>query len=304
MRGAGIAVGIPLTLLQWGVHQHTGVHLNAWDVANNVCVATAVYDADRIVAPQWSNERFGSRVGALLSCLYYASNAHTAFLAPVVSLLHFGYSSVVKPAVAPVKPFFVALLWTLAIYGVPASRAVETLHLEPLTPAALFLSIASLSHAADVIDRDEDLDEGLHTPAVRMGRAEGKAYAIGLGLASAWLHALSPSASMTYDAFVVSALAGLLAESVEMSVTLALLIVIIVVASRDDVAIVAALLDSTEVTHKIAIDAVTRGIEIALSMAEPWRSWFVDVLFSVARGGDGVGRTLLEAYERVVRERL
>ena len=299
MRG-GTIIGLPLTLLQWGVHQHTGAQVDVGTIANNFLVANAVYDADRINAPLLSSERFGTRASLLLSSMYYASDVHTAWLPGVVTALHFGYSAI-KPYVAPVKPFFVAFFWTVAIYYVPAWRSSSLdVHVDLLTPASLFLSIASLSHAADVVDADDDLADGVLTPAVRMRGDEAVGYAMALGFASAFLHSQSPSDFLPYDALALASILGIVNRRADVAVLLGCAFVLAFV-HENGALLVETLLTSSEVTHKIAIDNTIRAVGFAQELQEPWRSRFLDVVFGLANGGDAFGHHVFRFYEDIVR---
>ena len=297
---AGAAIGIPLTLLQWGVHQHTGAPVDAWTVANNFLVASAVYDADRIDAPLLSRERLGTRVSLLGACAYYASDVHTAWLAAVAATLHLGYGAL-KPLVAPVKPFFVALFWVVAVYYVPAWRSVDA-HVELLTPAALFLSIASLSQAADVVDLDEDRAAGVRTPAVRMGGAEGAAYAATLALAAAFLHSQSPSDLLLYDALALASVLGIVTRRPD-ATALAGLAFLLAHVQHDVPGLLEGLLTSSKASHEIAIDHTIRAVALSEQLDEPWRARLLDVVFGLANAGDAFGHRVFQLYEHVLRHR-
>jgi hypothetical protein len=303
MRG-GLAIGVPLTLMQLGIHQHTGAPIGPLDVANNFAACHAVYDADRLTSGPWAGDRATTRLAALASAAYYASDERTLAFAPLLLALHLGYTRA-KPALAPVKPFFVAAVWAAGIYAVPALRAPAEalpLALEPLAPASLFLSIASLSHAADVVDVAEDAAAGVRTPAVRMERVEAIGYTSALGFASAFLHVQAPSAFLPYDAVALAVLAGLLFERVELAVGLAFAIVA-AHARAHDVELVTALLRSTETTHGLGVEAAVRSIELALQLPEPLQSWLVEATMASVRTGDAAGSALLDLYQHVVRHR-
>ena len=175
MRSGGAFISIPLTLLQWCFHGPVDPNM----IVNNVCIAHAIYDADRLTS---EDDPTTTRVAALVSTAFYASTPETMAIAPLVPTLHLGYSTL-KPYIAPVKPFLVSAIWTLAIYYVPLLRMHKGLWGDVLTPPR-FLSIASLSHALDVADIEDDEQEGLMTPAVTMGEREGFVFAFVLALSS------------------------------------------------------------------------------------------------------------------------
>ena len=73
----GLFVGIPLTLLQIGVHRHTGGLVDPYLVVNNFLLANAVYDADRIEGDMLAPERMPTRISGLCSSAFFASDAST-----------------------------------------------------------------------------------------------------------------------------------------------------------------------------------------------------------------------------------
>ena len=105
-------------------------------------------------------------------------------------------STPAKPFLAPIKPFFVAWWWTVCIYELPALHAHLNNKAVPISVAAFFLSVASLSHAADVVDADEDREAGIVTPAVALGD-EAKGFAVAAALSS-WV--LDPRLLPKFDA--------------------------------------------------------------------------------------------------------
>ena len=69
MRGVTF-IGVPLTVLQLGIHSHTGANVDSWTVANDVWVCNAICDADRIDAPFWHSKHIGTRTSTFLSSSY------------------------------------------------------------------------------------------------------------------------------------------------------------------------------------------------------------------------------------------
>ena len=181
MRG-GVIIGVPLTLLQLIVHSRTGAHVDPFVMVNNFALCNAIYDADRLNCSVWDSRRIPSRISAIASTGFLASDPHTSLLALLVPPLHLSYARI-KLAISPVKPFFVSFLWTLAIYFVPVWRSGYG-HIDVVQCGAFFLSLSSLSHAADVIDYDEDLEDNIATPAILMQDQSGS-YAYGLAFAAA-----------------------------------------------------------------------------------------------------------------------
>ena len=115
MKG-GLSIGIPLTVLQYGVHHHTGVPIEWPVIANNFLVSYAVYDGDRIDGGPFSNERRMTTIATVASSLFYSE--YSIPLSLITLILGLFYSDI-KPKIAPIKPFFVGTIWTLAIYYFP-----------------------------------------------------------------------------------------------------------------------------------------------------------------------------------------
>lgn len=296
MRGNAAAISIPLTLLQVTFHSHAGVSVDPYTVLNNVLLCEAVYAADRIEAPWYSGEYALSRTCAAAATLFYASNPETLALAPLVPALHLGYGAC-KPYIAPCKPFFVASLWTAAICGVPAWRAHAAV---PLVPAAGFLlSIAALSHAMDVVDTEEDAAAGLRTPAVVMAPDAARAYALTLGMAAAWLHASSYAPFPLYDVTCLAVTAGIVYDAPAVSAVVVAAFVAAFV-NTHALEILENLLLSSDVTHHLALQVVTKALRAAAELPEPLRGVAVQGVVQVTNAGDAFGSHLLHAYEHLI----
>lgn len=312
---SGFVIGVPLTLLQCGVHHHSGIPIDPWTVANNFVMCNAIYDADRLPPDLHSlhPSKILTRMTAVASASFYASNPHTLPLAPLVLSLHANYATGIKPRVAAYKPFFVAALWTVAIYYVPILRhwyddaegttVVAKALADLLTPAALGLSIASLSHAADVVDMDDDEDKRLFTPAVRMGKQEATQYAFALAFASFYLHEQSPTAFALYDQLTIITLVGILFRA--RTAVLLGLVFVVVYTFDHDLEFVTILLRSTEGSHKMALSACVDLIDAALHLPEPWmRRIAVDLILDAVQLGDGFGRSILQTFDTIVHRHL
>lgn len=336
-------VGLPLTLLQFGTHRlNPAVTIDFPIVATNLLLAHAIYDADRIAeSPSFPSVRLPWNVNetkepagekepgplapidalwppcptvtthaaALLACARLATTTSPAiatFLVPLVLALHLAYPQI-KTAVAPVKPFFVAGTWTIGVYCLPlwtADVPVDAmLRHDPFTPAALFLSLVSLSHLADVRDIDEDVADGVLTPAARMGTAEATCYAAACALASSLLHAHAPSPFTPYDAVALSVFAGVLLESATLSAALSVAL-LLAYADAHNVEILTWLLRQTEWSHKWALSTCLNVAERALEFPEPIRSAVVEKVVTLMRDGDRVGAAILQMYHDVLRDRL
>ena len=197
---SGLIIGIPLSLLQFGVHHHISPEL----VTQNFLLCNAVYDADRFTDDTPQSVRLLSRTSAVAATALYATDPHLRPLAPLVPTLHLWYGTL-KPYIAPIKPFFVSFLWCTLVCYVPNYDTDVT-----LTSLALFLNIAALSHAADVLDIDEDREAGVITPAVSMVTTEAAVqYAFALQLASIVVDGVSAHPHMLYDVLSLVSLVGI-----------------------------------------------------------------------------------------------
>ena len=298
---AGSIIGLPLTLLQFGVHKDTGAHIDPLTIANNFLVCNAIYDADRIDGDFFDPRRTPTRFSAVGSMFYYASSPSTQLITPLVAFLHLFYTSV-KPSIAPIKPFFVAFFWTLSIYYVPLLRSdIHTV--DPCFSASFFLSIAALSHTADVVDREEDKDNNVDTIAVLMTQNESEHYAIALGLASVLLHVVSDQPFIVYDVVILSTIAGALTQS-ETLFALFAIVYALAYAREHDVELMSSLLRSTEQTHKYAITYSTAAIEKAFTLPEPYRSLCVKMTLAAVEQGDKAGQLILKFFRYAIMRRL
>ena len=297
MRGGAI-IGVPLTILQLAVHSQTGAHVDPLVIANNFALCSAIYGADRLDCGLWDAQRIPSRLSAVASTAFLASDPHTSPLALVVPPLHTSYADM-KTIIAPIKPFFVSLLWTIAIYFLPVWRSDQG-DIDLVQCGAFFLSLAALSHAADVVDYDEDRRDGIATPAVCMQDTSGS-YAYGLAFAAAFLDASSQHPAPLYDLLVLIALGGLLSEQVACATVLGISCTL-AYAFLHDFELFSWFLRSSEATHRIAIQSTMQITEFAMTLPDPWRTMIVDLTFRVVEHGDSVGHSILKLYERAVRQ--
>ena len=297
--GTGIFVGIPLTLLQVGLHQKTGAHLDLALFANNFLLGSAIYDADRI-PPGFSAERAPTQIAALLSASYYATHPGTEALAPLALGLHAGYADL-KTAIAPAKPFVIGLLWTLCVYYAPLWATPGVGVHDVLVPAWLCLSIAALSHLADIVDVDDDRSAGIATPAVLL-EEQALPFAFALATCAALLHEVSPTPLLLYDLFVLSVVLGFQLSPLLGALSAMGLLSASAVQSRAEVA--SGLLQSTEGLHRASLSALVRGVDMVSAFPETCRPALLNALFGLAEGGDAVGSGVLKVYEHIVRSTL
>ena len=295
----GIAIGIPLSLLQIQIHKHTHATIDLPIILNNFALCNAVYDADRIEGDFWDPRRFPTRLSAMASSLYYIISPTLVYLSPLVLCLHLFYAQV-KPFIAPIKPFFVAYFWTLLVYYIPLMKD----HLNEndyLYPASFFLSIAALSHVADIVDKAEDEREKIVTPAVAMQKPE--LYAVALAVGSVYLHSLSSQPNLLYDSTVLAVTAGVVYNKIE-EISVLFAVVLLFYTRANDVHILAETLRGTEGVHKFAIDTSISAIEFAMKTPEPYRTFLVNTIWEIVELGDSIGSFFLSLYKNTVLKRL
>jgi len=303
---SGWAVAFPLTFLQCALlpHDHS---LTAVDVVNNVCACQGIYGFDRYVAGEdpvlWKH---ASRACAVASVCYYASEPSTWLAAPLVWGLHVGYADA-KPVLAPIKPFFVAACWAAICYPLPLLHHAPHHSFnsgEVSTILFVFLHIASLSHAADVVDREEDSAAGLSTLAVTLPPKAASGLATGLAIAAAYVHSQSPAAFAPYDAASLGVVGALVWGAPRVH-ALAVACVLLSYTHAHDLEGITAILRMTEGLHSWAVQGGLATVEETLRhMEEPWRTRTINVMLSVIEGGDEMGSSLLKMYESAVRHRL
>ena len=291
----GISVGVPLTLLQWSLHAPTHVPVDAPTIINNFALGSAIYATDRFDDMSPAQNIAFARVCAVLSTAFYASNLHTVALVPFVPLLHLRYADM-KPYIGPVKPFFVAFYWVLAVYFVPIWRFDQ----EPfdlLKCTAFFLSIAALSHAADLKDIEEDEEVGVQTPAVLM-RDDG-AFAMALASGSVLLDRFSVYTDVVYDMLLLLVVSFFYLEWRGLALSTSLFIAF--AKTSDSPKLSTMLLSSTEGCHSFAIHASTTLLETVRMWDDPLNTIASDLIFSLMMMGDFIGHVLLLLFANAVR---
>lgn len=296
---SGTLVGIPLTLLQWGVHTHTGAVVDLPLLASNFLLGHAVYDADRMTTPFTHPERATTRFAAIASTAILAADPSSRWSAPLVPLLHAGYTPA-KPIIAPVKPFFVAAMWTLIVYYIPISHSHLPLPNDVTVPAAVFLLLSTLSHALDVTDIEEDTLENVLTPAVRMGRDEALAYTSACALATVVVHSQSPISYTLLDLLFLSVVTGVVCESMAFTQATALGILFCYVTTHD-VELLGFLLRSTEASHRIAISTTLEIVDKARTLPPELKRPVLELTIQAFKFGDAVGSKLIQLYESALR---
>ena len=295
----GLAVGIPLTILQATLVPEAPLH--PIDIANNFALADAIYTADRIEGPWYEPMRTRTRVAALASSVYYAGSLETLPMIPLVIGLHLGYTAL-KPHIAFAKPAVVAFCWTIAVYFAPLWHAHLPLG-NPLTPAWFFLSLFALSHAADVVDIEDDTAREIYTPAVLMGRQEASQFAVTSVIAAAWIHSLAPSAFLPYYIVSLSVVVGIIAEDMALTTSLCVLGFIAILVAND-IEVAGNILKATATPHTLAIDATVSLTDKLLALPQPLRKPAFDALSASIEYGDAVGSKVLDLYRLLVGRKL
>lgn len=292
----GFFVGVPLTLMQLCVH--TQVPPSTL-VACNFLLGHSIYDADRMTSPRFDPERTSTRLAMLASAAILASHQGSAKISPLVPALHFGYTPL-KPALAPVKPFFVASAWTILVYYVPLLYGGTDLPPDVATPATIFLLLSTLSHSLDILDIDEDVSEGVTTPAVFLSEGgerieEAKHYAIALSLATCVVYTHSPQYSELLELLFFSCTASIVSESTFVGGVLSMLTVLFYVRTHE-FEILGKMLESTEVSHKIAIEKIIEMSELIKVTPQPWRNVLIELTTSAVNFGDEMGSHMIHMF--------
>jgi len=308
----GIGIGVPLSLMQTAVHPHaSGVSLDSATLCNDFAAACAVYGADRLTANA-TEGHFVTRVAAVGSTFFLASNEHTRSLAPLIPIMHVWYSDL-KRFIGPVKPFVVAALWTVLIFYVPVLRALDgpdaidaIQALQPgssATPGTLFLLLTTLSHAADLKDMEEDLEGGIFTPASYMGDKEARRYVAACALGAIVLHAQTPMPSPPLDMALlgisISTMTELPAVGAAIAATILLSYVLIY-----DLELLSALLRSTESSHGLAISFTLDIVKWAEGLPPPWKQRVLELTIQAFKNGDHIGSLILNLFEDALRRNM
>lgn len=294
MRGASI--GVPLTIMQFSAHHHTGASIDAALIANNFILGYGIYGGDRIDAQWWQPDRYKTSLATIASSAFFVPYF---FPLSILSLCLGLQYDTIKRSIARLKPFFVSLMWTIAVYYFPllytASPQTGLFLWEPFVPSSIFLSIAALSHGADIIDIEEDRANGILTPAVLMEKKEATHYMLCLMFAGFLLHSLSPGFVISYDIACLSAITGLYFETVEISILVGISFAVLWV--RDNIDTIAAkLLVSTEMTHKVTIEVLVDAVRCSDALPDNVRFLFLNLIVHVAELGDKVGSHILLLY--------
>ena len=190
---SGTLISIPLSILQNNIHiLETGMTSNLNDMALlNVALGHSIYDGDRLY--DLNDDSHFKKIYTLttkcatLFCVYDFASRDMYFLIPLLLFLNEFYPKI-KTIIAPIKPFFVGMVWTLAIY-IPILDMHEQIE-NYLTLSSSFLLMSGFSHIADIKDKTEDARNNIITPAVIMTENEAKLFGLVCVFCSIFFHTL------------------------------------------------------------------------------------------------------------------
>lgn len=326
MRLKGLSIGIPLSLLQslsMNLHYGANIHpsFTPVQIASNFLISSAIYDSDRM---DENTTRFETRLveaNVVASLVYLSQDTWTLPMVPLLYFLKNDYSDI-KPTIGPVKPFFVAFFWTVAVYYLPLLHFHDLQAFKDIiTPMSLFLSLSAFSHAADINDIEEDFESRVITPAVRMGEIEAVNYAIGCVLASIVVHNLHINyakldafydvCSLVVTIFILS-INNLEEQEAKKDVEIYRNLCIMFFGSglfleyfknkdKIPIEIATTVLHSSEGIHKQTIDFITWTVEEIDDYPEPIKNILLNILTDCIMLGDKIGSLLLKFYLSVIR---
>ena len=326
MRLKGLSIGIPLTLLQsmsMNLHYGASIHpsFTPVQIASNFLISSAIYDSDRMDENTTKFEKGLVEANVVASLAYLSQDTWTLPLVPIVYFLKNDYSDI-KPTIGPVKPFFVALFWVIAVYYLPLLHFHDLQGFNDIkTPLSLFLSLSAFSHAADINDIDEDFENEVITPAVRMGEIEAVNYAIACVLASIVIHNLHINyakldafydvCSLFVTIFILS-INNLEEEQAKKDVEIYRNLCIMFFGSgifieylknkdKIPIEIATTILHSSEGVHKQTIDFITWTVEEIDDYPEAIKDILLNILTHGIVLGDKIGSLLLKFYLNVIK---
>ena len=302
-------MAVPLAIMQCAsqtLHTNVPSCITPHEFAIDVALSYSIYAKDRFHHNSTQTARALSTLSTFAATAAYASDAFTLPLAPIVPWLHYEYATQ-KARLAPVKPFFVAALWTMATYYQPflIRHDVGALF-DPIPPVMLFFLFSSISHTADIPDIDADLQDGVRTPAAILGEDNAKALTIGLLAASVYAH----SSIAQFDVFdVLYDLASLLSitsriRSPLFGVAVSCVFVVNLYPHYDPemwVRFVSSLLSASEPVHKAALQALPATVEWTREWPEPFRRAALNAVLDAMPLGDWMGGQLLDLYAKLAR---
>lgn len=207
MLPTGTFVSIPLSILQSTYyHAHSGSYLTSFDmlVPLNICLAHAIYDWDRKkglddLRIKSVYEKTTSAALIAASCTLNASKDLQPFV-PLLYILYHFYDEI-KREISIVKPFFVAVSWTCAVYAIPVIIQHDYFANDIWTPLSCFCLMSAWSNFADIKDIDEDSHANISTAATFLGREKSLLLSGVLLFTSIVLHQSSPNYDVSLKVF-------------------------------------------------------------------------------------------------------
>ena len=295
-----VAVAVPLALFQLGTQQLTGLPhvVDAPLLAADVALAYGIYGADRSAG---GVPALAMTVSSAAASAWLLSDAATRPFAPMPIVLCQYYATLIKHRLDIAKPFFVGACWVALVYFIPLLRVHEYDVLRDwATPATLFLMISSTSQAADAFDIEEDIEAGLVTPAVAMGKQTALLYAVSLSMAASVVGTTAPTA--------VGELANVLLAASTVYVCdfrIAILAVVSITGALvryHEYEIARSLLETSQVFHSWSINLLLLLTDIETPL--PWPPSVLRVIRDTALGsmeaGDAMGTRLLHVFRDVM----
>lgn len=294
-----VAVAAPLALFQFGTQHLTGTQVvDPPLLIADVALAYGVYGADRAEDSTSTLPMLASSVAA---SVWLLSDASTALFSPLPIVLNQCYGTLLKRKLDAWKPFFVSACWVALTYHIPVLRAHDYVALNDLiTPATLFLMIASTSQAADSLDIQEDVEDGLTTPAVAMGEDIARLYAVALAMSASLIGASASTMVGEFaDVLLAASVMYVLDTRVALLATTATLVALV---RHHDLEIVHALLKMSDGVHSMAIGLILTITDMRHPLPLP-----PSVLHHVQKAalegmiqGDAMGSWLLRVYKDVI----
>ena len=308
----GGSLGIPLTLLQLtATRLHTGSVpiIEPTLVAANFLLGSAIYGADRIDTNTTNLDKILVKSSTVGSLAYFSTDPWTLPIVPLIYILHEYYADL-KKIIGPIKPFFVSVFWTIAIFYLPIAKSHNPDDFNDiLTPATFFLSMSGFSHIADITDIEEDRNNEVYTPAVLMGKDEAIHFGLACILASVVIHELHPNHSVVdfvYDLASISVAVAFVNKefryaSMYIGIISILIRLYISVNRIPRLDIILWILQSTESSHASAIDLATWLVKGTENIQQPYKKYLIESALKIIEIGDDVGHQLLLYYADLLR---
>lgn len=289
-------VAIPLTILQ-GVSSSlsTGsVFLPDEQILVNCALAIAVYGKDR--AKEKEEVSF-SRACAVGASIYLGTGG---WILPFFLLFLHEFYSDFKKVLGPLKPVFVASMWTLAC-NEPLSHS----GLPPLSFPVLswiFLLSVFFSHSEDIPDIEEDKLEGVATPASILGKRESILLSSTLALASVCVHVLCGDNYGKVDAIIDASTllcsVNLLSPSLFLLSSFLLLSLTLFSAYENRLSVLNSLFLATSAPHEMALETTVRITNLSSFLPDEDRKRLLHAIGHALDYFDTLGHEIVHMYSQ------